>query len=162
MFCLVGDLPDVIRFAKYYAPVFSHDDQGIFYSAFPAPVAGAELSAQDIGDAVFYHALGTPAATDRKLLEIANHPDWQYEPHLSDDGRWLVVTAGEGEVGDRGLENIYLFDLNAAVPSATTIVEGFTAAYVYVGSDAAPLIFPNHAWCFERQSDRHRSRTSDR
>jgi prolyl oligopeptidase len=135
------DLPDVIRFTKYYAPVFSHDDQGIYYSAFPAPAAGAELSAQDIGDAVFYHALGTPAATDRKLLEIANHPDWQYEPHMSDDGRWLVVTAGEGEVGDKGLENIYLFDLNAPVPSATIIVEGFTAAYVYVGSDAGRLYF---------------------
>jgi prolyl oligopeptidase len=135
------DLPDVIRFTKYYAPVFSHDDQGIYYSAFPAPPAGAELSAQDIGDAVFYHALGTPVSADRRMLEIAGHPDWQYKPHLSDDGRWLVVTAGEGEVGDKGLENVYLVDLSAASPSVTPIVEGFGAAYVYVGSDAGRLYF---------------------
>jgi prolyl oligopeptidase len=135
------DLPDVIRFTKYYAPIFSHDDQGLYYSAFPAPPAGAELSTQDVGDAVFYHALGTPASADRKLLEITGHPDWQYEPHLSDDGRWLVVTAGEGEVGDKGLENVYLVDLGAASPSVTPIVEGFGAAYIYVGSDAERLYF---------------------
>jgi len=135
------DLPDVMRFTKYYAPVFSYDDQSIYYSAFPAPPAGAELSAQDVGDAVFYHALGTPVAADRRLLELAGHPDWQYEPHLSDDGRWLVVTAGEGEVGDKGVENVYLIDLSAPLPSVTPIVEGFRAAYVYVGSDAGRLYF---------------------
>jgi prolyl oligopeptidase len=135
------DLSDVIRFTKYYAPVFTHDDRGIYYSAFPAPPAGAELSAEDIGDAVFFHKFGTPIADDRRVLEIAGHPDWQYEPHLSDDGRWLVVTAGEGEVGDKGLENVYLIDLSAPSPSVTPIVEGFGAAYVYVGSDAGRLYF---------------------
>ena len=135
------DQPDVIRFTKYYPPVFTHDDQGIYYSAFPAPPAGAELSAQDVGDAVFYHALGTPVSADRRILEIAGHPDWQYKPNVSDDGRWLVVTAGEGEVGDKGLENVYLVDLSAASPSVTPVVEGFRAAYVYVGSDAERLYF---------------------
>jgi prolyl oligopeptidase len=135
------DLPDVIRFTKYYKPVFSHDDQGIYYSAFPPPPAGAELSAQDVGNAVFHHALGTPIAADRRLLEFTSRPDWQYEPHLSDDGRWLVVTAGQGEVGDKGLENVYLVDLSAALPSVTPIVEGFGAAYVYVSSDAERLYF---------------------
>lgn len=135
------DLPDVIRFTKYYAPVFSHDDHGLYYSAFPVPPAGTELSAQDVDNAVFYHALGTPISADRKLLEMAGHPDWQYEPHLSDDGRWLVVTAGEGEVGDKGLENIYLIDLAATSRSVTPVAEGFTAAYVYVGSDAGRLYF---------------------
>ena len=53
------DLPDVIRYTKYYAPVFSHDDRGLYYSAFPAPAAGAELSTADLGNAVFYHAIGT-------------------------------------------------------------------------------------------------------
>jgi prolyl oligopeptidase len=135
------DLPDVIRFTKYYAPVFSHDDRGVYYSAFPPPPAGAELSAKDVGDAVFYHALGTPSTADKKLIEIAGHPDWQYEPHLSDDGRWLVVTAGEGEVGDKGLENVYLIDLAAPAPTMRPMVEGFAAAYVYVGSDADRLYF---------------------
>jgi len=135
------DLPDVIRNTKYYAPVFSRDDRGLYYSAFPTPAAGTELTAQDADDAVFLHALGTAATADRKVLQIAGHPDWQYEPHLSEDGRWLVITAGEGEVGDKGVESVYLVDLAAAAQPATALVGGFTAAYVYVGSDAGRLYF---------------------
>jgi prolyl oligopeptidase len=135
------DLPDVIRDTKYYPPAFSHDDRGLYYSAFPAPAAGQELSAQDIGNAVYYHALGTPQAADRKLLAKPEHPDWQYEPRLSDDGRWLVVAAGEGEVGDKGVENVYLVDLAGDASSVTPLVEGFGAAYIYVGSDAGRLYF---------------------
>jgi hypothetical protein len=77
------DLPDVIRHTKYYAPVFSHDDRGLYYSAFPAPAAGAELSAADLGDAVFYHAIGTAAAADPKLIELAGHPAIDHPDHTA-------------------------------------------------------------------------------
>jgi prolyl oligopeptidase len=135
------DLPDVLRFIKYYPPAFARDGQGLYYSAFPAPQSGAELSTRDLDNAVYYHALGTPAAADRRLLYDPGHPDWQYRPHLSDDGRWLIVTSGEGEVGDKGLENVYLLDLDAATPAAVQVVHGFEAAYNYVGSDAGRLYF---------------------
>ncbi|MGH8304794.1 MAG: prolyl oligopeptidase family serine peptidase, partial [Steroidobacteraceae bacterium] len=135
------DLPDVLRFTKYYRPVFTRDGRGLYYSAFPAPRPGAELSTQDLDDAVYYHALGTAAAADRRVLQIRAHPDWQYEPYLSDDGRWLVVAAGEGEVGDKGREDLYLIDLTAPTPAAPPIVQGFDAAYLYVGADAGRLYF---------------------
>jgi prolyl oligopeptidase len=135
------DLPDVLRFTKYYAPAFARDGKGLYYSAFPAPPPGAELSTRDLDDAVYYHALGSPAGTDRRLLYDPGHPDWQYLPNLSDDGRWLVVTSGEGEVGDKGLENVYLIDLDAAAAATQPVVQGFDAAYNYVGSDAGRLYF---------------------
>jgi prolyl oligopeptidase len=135
------DLADVIRFTKYYKPIFSKDDRGLYYSAFPPPAAGTELSAQDIDDAVYFHALGKPASSDKKILQYKGHPDWQYEPRLSDDGRWLVVSVGEGEVGDKGLENIYLLDLATPAKAATPVFEGFSAAYIYAGSDDGRLFF---------------------
>ena len=135
------DLPDVARHTKYYEPAFAHDSKGFYYSAFPAPQAGKELSTQDAGDAVYYHALGTPATTDRLIFSVPAHPDWQYEPHLSTDGRWLVIAAGEGEVGDKGLENIYFVDLSAQPLKALPVTSGFEAAYIYVGADAGKLYF---------------------
>jgi prolyl oligopeptidase len=135
------DLPDVIRHTKYYAPQFSPDGKRIYYSAFPAPAVGTELSAPDLGNAVYVHALGTPGSTDRTLLEFAAHKDWQYLLSISEDGRWLVAASGEGEVGDKGVENVYLIDLRAKAPVAKPIVEGFAAAYIYVGSDAGRLFF---------------------
>ncbi|HTA30462.1 MAG TPA: hypothetical protein VK731_08245, partial [Candidatus Cybelea sp.] len=95
------DLPDVLRWIKYYHPIFSPDGKGLYYSAFPAPPPGQELRARDLGDAVYYHGLGSPATADHKLYERPDHSDWQFEPHLTGDGRWLVLRVGEGEVGDK-------------------------------------------------------------
>jgi prolyl oligopeptidase len=136
------DLPDVLRHTKYYEPVFDQGDQGLYFSAFPAPPPGQELAQQDLGNALYYHRLGMPTTSDRKLFEQPSHPDWQYLPHLSDDGRWLVVAVGEGEVGDKGLENLFLLDLSrGADATPIPVFEGFDAAYVYAGSDRGTLYF---------------------
>ena len=128
------DLPDVLRNTKYYRPVFARDGHGLYYSAFPTPPAGEELTTPDRDDAIWFHALGTPAGADVRLLAIPGHPDWQYEPSISDDGRWLVVTAGEGQVGDKNLENVYALDLDHPGATPVTLADGFAAAYLYVGS----------------------------
>lgn len=135
------DLPDVLRHTKYYRPLFTPDGRGVYYSAFPAPKSGEELSAADLHNAVYYHALGSPQGSDRRILVDAAHPDWQYEPYLSEDGRWLIVMAGEGEVGDKALEDIYLVDLAAAVPTPVAVTQGFGAAYQYAGADGGLLYF---------------------
>jgi prolyl oligopeptidase len=134
------DLPDVLRFTKYYPPEFSLDGKGLYYSAFPAPAAGQELATQDLDNGLYYHALGTPASADHKILQRSEFRDWQYLPQLTSDGRWLVVMAGQGEVGDRGRENVYLVDV-AGGGKVTALTEGFDAAYVYVGSDAGSIYF---------------------
>jgi prolyl oligopeptidase len=135
------DLPDVLRFIKYYQPVFTPDGKGLYYSAFPPPQPGAELSAPDLGNAVYYHALGTPAGSDRQVFADPAHPHWQYRAHLTPDGRWLVVLVGEGQVGDKGRENVYLLDLAAPAATPLPLALGFEAAYVYVGADGGRLYF---------------------
>jgi len=135
------DLPDVLKWSKYYHPIFAPDGKGIYYSAFPAPAAGEELRARDLGHAVFYHALDTPQSADQKLYERLDHSDWQFEPHLTKDGRWLILRVGEGEVGDKGLENLYVMDLKASNIVAKPLVEGFDAGYVFVGADHGLLYF---------------------
>jgi len=135
------DLPDVLRFTKYYPPVFTPDGKGLYYSAFPAPPAGAELSAPDLNNALYYHALGAPATADREVFRERAHPDWQFEPYLTRDGRWLVLLAGEGEVGDKGREDVYLIDLSAATPTPIALALGFEAGYRYVGADGGRLFF---------------------
>jgi prolyl oligopeptidase len=135
------DTSDVLRFTKYYRPVFTPDGRGLYYSAFPQPRAGEELSAADLGNAIYYHALGTAAAADRRIYADPAHPQRQFEPFLSGDGRWLVLVAGEGEVGDKGLEDVYLIDLRSPVPVAVPVAQGLRAAFEYAGADAGRLYF---------------------
>lgn len=133
------DLPDVLPHSKYYSPVWTADDRALIYSAFPAPKPGDELAAEDRNDALYRHDLGTPATTDRRLWSDPEHPDRQFQPALSDDGRYLVIASGEGEVGDKGLEDIHIFDTVSGTALAMTT--GFSAAFVYAGSDAGLLYF---------------------
>ena len=51
------------------------------------------------------------------------------------------MTAGEGEVGDKGVENLYLIDTASPNRPPLAVAEGFGAAYVYVGADAGKLYF---------------------
>ena len=134
------DTSDVLRFTKYYRPVFTPDGQGLYYSAFPQPKPGEELSAADLGNAIYYHALGS-AAADRRIYADPAHPGRQFQPFLTGDGRWLVLIAGEGEVGDKGLEDVLLIDLKAPTPVAVPVVQGFRAAFEYAGADAGRLYF---------------------
>ena len=135
------DLPDVLHWTKYYRPAFTRDGKGLYYSAFPAPPPGEELSACDLNNAVYYHALGTLAAADRKVYARPDHPDWQFVLHVTPDGGLLVLLAGEGQVGDKGLENVYLIDLSQTNSAAVPLVEGFDAAYLYAGCDGGLLYF---------------------
>ncbi|MGH7866044.1 MAG: S9 family peptidase, partial [Candidatus Dormibacteraceae bacterium] len=135
------DLPDVLRWTKYYRPAFTANGEAVVYSAFPAPRAGDELRARDLNDAVYLHTLGTPSTADKKIYARPDHPDWQFEPHLTPDGRWLVVAAGEGEVGDKGLENLYLVDGLETDLTVVPLIEGFGAAYEYAGYDDGLLYF---------------------
>jgi prolyl oligopeptidase len=49
--------------------------------------------------------------------------------------------AGEGEVGDKGLEDVYLLDLSAPDAAPRALVTGFRAAFEFAGSDAGQLYF---------------------
>jgi len=133
------DRPDVLRFSKYYEPVFTPDDKGLYYSAFPAPAKGQELAQQDLNNAVRYHLLGSSDSADKVVFKIGPN-DWQFIPKLSSNGNWLVLTAGEGEVGDKGLENVYL--INTANPERIKVLsEGFKASFELVGSNNDDLYF---------------------
>jgi prolyl oligopeptidase len=136
-----ADTSDTLRYTKYYRPVFTPDGRGLYYSAFPPPKAGQELSAADLNNAIYYHELGTAAAADRRVYADPAHPERQFEPYLSGDGRWLVLLAGEGEVGDKGVEDVYLIDLHAPKPAAIPVTQGFTAAFEYAGADGGRLYF---------------------
>ena len=133
------DLPDVLENTKYYAPVWSADDRALVFSAFPAPKPGEELASADLGDALYRHLLGTPSTADTIVWQNREHPDQQFQPFLSDDGRYLIIAIGEGEVGDKGLEDIMVLD--GATGVAAPMAQGFAAAFVYAGSDGGRLYF---------------------
>ncbi|UQA56759.1 prolyl oligopeptidase family serine peptidase [Polyangium aurulentum] len=130
------DLPDRVEWTKYYRPVWAADEKAFYYSGFPKPPSGEELTAKDLGCAVRVHRLGA-AGPDPVVYERPEHPTWQFAPEVTEDGRYLVITIGDGQVGDRGVEEIHALDLTAKAAKPVPLAEGFDAEYVYVTSEGS-------------------------
>jgi prolyl oligopeptidase len=134
------DLPDELENIKYYRPAFTKDDAGIYYSRFPAPQKGKELVEPDHDCKVYHHRIGTPAAQDVVVYERPDHPTWQFDLAVTKDGHYLVITIGDGQVGDRSQEQIAYLDLQKPGAKPVALIDAFDVEYVFVGSDG-PVFF---------------------
>jgi prolyl oligopeptidase len=90
------DLPDQLRWAKFTDASWRKDGTGFYYSGFKATEAGQSLKAQSQYHTVFFHKLGTAEAQDTKIYMRADEPDWFVGAQVTDDGRYLIVTANHG------------------------------------------------------------------
>jgi len=138
------DLPDELSNIKYYQPAFTRDGTGLYYSKFPAPPPGKELTESDHDCRVYFHKLGTDPASDPVVYERPDHPTWQFEVAVTHDGRYLVITTGDGEVGDRGQELVHYLDLQrTGKPRATPVplIDQYDAEYLFIGNDGPQFYF---------------------
>ena len=135
------DLSDTLTGIKYYRPVFAPDGKSIYYSRFPEPAAGHELTARDEQCKVYLHRLGTEAASDTVVYERPDHPSWQFNPQLTADGQYLVLTIGDGEVWDRGQEQIVYFDLQTKDPKPVALIDQFDFEYLFLGNEGPVFYF---------------------
>jgi prolyl oligopeptidase len=138
------DLPDTLEHIKYYFPAFTRDGTGIYYSRFPAPEPGKELTETDHDCKVYYHRIGTTADKDVVIYERPDHPTWQFDVTVTRDGRYLVITTGDGQVGDRGQELISYLDLQRPARAARLpipLIDSYDAEYVFLGNDGPVFYF---------------------
>ena len=137
---LPSDEGDQLDHVKYYQPTFTRDGKGLYYSRFPAPAPGKELSETDHDCKVYFHALGTPASKDTLVYERPDHPTWQFDPSVTRDGRYLILTIGDGEVGDRGQEQLAYIDLAKPGSKPTSLVDTYDAEYEFLGN-VGPIFY---------------------
>jgi prolyl oligopeptidase len=108
-----AERPDRIDFVKFSTPAWRADGAGFFYSRFPAPEPGAELTAGNENMSVHYHALGTPQDADVLVHQDAAHPKWSFNARPTEDGRWLLLSTRSGTPG-RNLLHVRPLDEPAA------------------------------------------------
>ncbi|MDB4946012.1 MAG: f1pep1 [Labilithrix sp.] len=131
------DLPEALPWLKYYPPQLTRDGKVVYYSRFPAPAAGKELSEPDHDHKVYRHVVGTDASADVVVYERPDHPTWQFRPHLTGDGRYLVLETGDGEVGDRSEEELHVLDLSKPAAKPVPLATGLRGEYLFVGNEGA-------------------------
>ena len=135
------DLPDTFAGIKYYRPQLVPG--GVYYSRFPTPAKGTELSESDHDCKVYFHRLGTPAAEDVVVYERPDHPSWQFRPERTEDDRHIVITIGDGEVGDSRQEQLAVLDV--ATNKLVMLHDTFDAEYQFIGDRGSLLYFLTNA-----------------
>ncbi|TAK01442.1 MAG: S9 family peptidase [Chloroflexota bacterium] len=133
------DLPDRVDWSKFTSAAWSPDETGFFYGCYPEPPPGAAYDAPNVNMELRYHRLGADPADDRVVFATPNHPDWGFEPEVSEDGRLLVVTVWRGTDQEN---RVYVADLGAGVEGAVVrpVLDAADADYTYVASIGRTLL----------------------
>jgi prolyl oligopeptidase len=126
------DLPDEIRWVKFTSASWTPDGKGFYYSRFDEPRPGLALKDQTRFEKVYHHVLGTPQSQDRLVYERRDRPDWYLRGFVTDDGRFLVVSASEGSTSKSGL---FYQDLLRPEAGVVELIASFDADYDLVDSD---------------------------
>lgn len=88
-------LADAIKWVKFSGLAWLGND-AVIYSRFPEPGKDAAYQALNYNQSVWLHRLGTPQSADVMLYATPDMPKRGHSADVSSDGRWLVISTGEG------------------------------------------------------------------
>jgi prolyl oligopeptidase len=125
------DMPDEIRWAKFTSAWWRKDGSGFYYCGYSAVPTGQSLKAPSQYHKVFFHKLGTPQSQDPEIYGRTDNPDWYLGGQVTDDGRYLVITANHGT----DVKNTLLVaDLTTAGAAVMPVIAEPRASYTFVGN----------------------------
>jgi prolyl oligopeptidase len=127
------ELPDRVDWSKFASAAWTKDGAGFFYGCYPEPPAGAAYDAPNVDMELRYHRLGTDSADDPLVFATPAHPDWGFEPEVSDDGGLLVLTVWRGTDPEN---RTYVADLAGGVENAVVrpVLDDGDARYEHIAT----------------------------
>jgi len=126
------DLVDHVRWSKFSGAAWKKDGSGFYYSRYAAPKEGDVLKGVNKNQKVYFHAIGTAQDDDVLVCERPDHPDWNFQADVTDDGRFLLVYQNEGTDPKN---RIFLQDLQDPKGALGPFLDAFDADYQVVGND---------------------------
>jgi prolyl oligopeptidase len=90
------DLPDTLKWVKFSGIAWTKDHKGFFYSRFAEPKSENALLAANEGQKLYYHRIGDAQAKDQLILERPDHPHWNINAAVSDDGEYVIIYVVDG------------------------------------------------------------------
>ncbi len=83
------DLIDHLEWVKFSSIAWYK--KGFFYSRYPEPQQGRQLTSQNYNHKVFYHTLGKPQESDLLTFQDAANPDRTFTADVTPDERFLII-----------------------------------------------------------------------
>ena len=80
----------------------SWQGDGFYYSRYPEPEKGKELSSKNEFQTVYFHKVGTPQSADVLVYEDKEHPQRFQSVGTTEDERFAILTVSERGKGKKG------------------------------------------------------------
>ena len=100
------DRADRLQWAKFVAIAWVKDGSGFYYTRFPEP-GTVPAGDEHYFNKVYFHRLGDPQERDALVFEKPAEREIVFGVEISDDDRWVVITAFQG-ASDKS--EVYLLD----------------------------------------------------
>jgi prolyl oligopeptidase len=107
-------LADKVEWVKVSSVAWRGD--GFYYSRYPAPEKGKELSSINEDHQVYYHRIGTPQSADELVFRDAKNPQRFHLVSTTEDERFVVLNVSDRGTGKQGNA---VFVMDTARPGAT-------------------------------------------
>ena len=132
------DLPDHLQWVKFSDASWKKDGSGFYYSRYDAPKPGDTLKGVNKFHKLYFHKLGTEQSADELIYERTDKPDWGFGGGVTEDGRYLIISASDGT----DPKNRVLYkELTKADAPVVELLMDFDASYNFVGNDGSVFWF---------------------
>jgi prolyl oligopeptidase len=112
-------LPDHLTWLK--ASGVSWQGDGFYYSRYPEPEKGRELSSKNEFQTVYFHKVGTSQGDDTLVYEDREHPQRFQNVGTTEDERFAILNISERGKGKKG-NAVFYKDLSAGEKAFSPIV----------------------------------------
>jgi prolyl oligopeptidase len=128
------DLGDRLAWSKFSSAAWTLDGAGFYYSRYDPPAAGSEFQGANFDQKLCYHRLGTPQSADELIYARPDQPKWGFDPHVTDDGRWLLIWVWQGTEPESAL---FARDLSQPDSPITELLPDWDASYSFVDNEGS-------------------------
>ncbi len=132
-------LPDELKWVKFSGASWTNDGKGFFYSRFPEPVKDAAFQALNENQSLYYHRLGTPQGEDVLVYRTPGNPKWTVGGTVSEDGRYLVISVGDGTTSRKA--RVVYRDLTEPYALPVELVPNHLNKFSFLGNDGPVFFF---------------------
>ncbi|CAN8240150.1 unnamed protein product [Cochlearia groenlandica] len=146
---------DTLSWVKFTGITWTHDNKGFFYGRYPAPKEGEDIDAgtetnSNLYHEMYYHFLGTDQSEDILCYRDHENPKYMFGAEVTDDGKYLVMSIGEG---CDPVNKLYYYDLSSlsggleSFRGSTSflpfikLVDTFDAQYSVISNDETLFTF---------------------
>lgn len=127
-------MEDELEWVKFSGASWSGD--GFYYSRYPAPESGTELSNANSYHSVYYHKLGEDQSQDKLIYRDEAAPQMYHNTGITEDGKYLILTRATGTDGyetwfkDLSVENAEFQPLFTGFTNKNSVVDHHEGKFI--------------------------------